>query len=98
MTGFVIMINITIETHFVEISKSDWNLAVVRQDVLDSCLGAVHHSVCDSLSQTRLRLRLFLHPEEEDDWLDGDALVENDKIHDACLISLLQLTWKKTVQ
>ena len=76
MTGFVMMTNIVIQTHFIEISKSYWNLAVVAQNVLDGCLSAVHHSVCDSLSQTRLRLRLLLHPEEEDDRLDGDALKE----------------------
>ena len=80
MTGFVIMINIIIETHFIEISKSDWNLAVVPQNVLDGCLGAVHHSVGDSLSQTRLRLSLLLDPEVEDDWLDGDALVESEQL------------------
>ena len=87
MTGFVNMTNLTNirkQTHFIEISKSHWNLAVVAQNVLDSCLSAVHHSVCDSLSQAGPRLRLLLHPEEEDDWLDGDALVvENDKIHRA---------------
>ena len=71
------MTNIVIQTHFIEISKSHWNLAVVTQNVLDGCLSAVHHSVCDSLSQTGLRLSLLLHPEVEDDGLDGDALEEN---------------------
>ena len=65
------------KTHFIEISKSYRNLAVVSQNVLNSCLGAVHHSVGDSLSQTGLRLSLLLHPEVEDDGLDGDALEEN---------------------
>ena len=76
MIWFVFVVKM-IETHFIEISKSYWNLAVVTQNVLDSCLGAVHHSVCDSLSQTGLRLSLLLHPEVEDDRLDGDALEEN---------------------
>ena len=77
MIWFVFVVKM-IETHFIEISKSYWNLAVVTQNVLDSCLGAVHHSVGDSLSQTGLRLSLLLHPEEEDDWLDGDALVRGN--------------------
>ena len=76
MTEFVFAINISIKTDFIEISKSYWNLAVVTQNVLYGGLSAVHHSVCDSLSQTGLRLSLLLHPEEEDDWLDGDALME----------------------
>ena len=67
-----------IVTHFIEISKSYRNLAVVSQNVLDGCLGAVHHSVGDPLSQTRLRLSLLLDPEVEDDWLDGDALVRGN--------------------
>ena len=77
MTEFVFTINISIKTDFIEISKSYWNLAVVTQNVLYGGLGAVHHSVCDSLSQTGLRLSLLLHPEVEDDGLDGDALEEN---------------------
>ena len=76
MTWFVFVVKM-IETHFIEISKSYRNLAVVSQNVLNSCLGAVHHSVGDSLSQTGLRLSLLLHPEVEDDGLDGDALEEN---------------------
>ena len=80
MTEFVFAINISIKTDFIEISKSYWNLAVVTQNVLYGGLGAVHHSVCDSLSQTGLRLSLLLHPEEEDDWLDGDALVEREQL------------------
>ena len=78
MTEFVFAINISIKTDFIEISKSYWNLAVVTQNVLYGGLSAVHHSVCDSLSQTGLRLSLLLHPEEEDDWLDGDALVRGN--------------------
>ena len=80
MTGFVIIVINVVQTHFIEISKSYWNLAVVTQNVLDSCLGAVHHSVGDSLSQTGLRLGLLLHPEVEDDRLDGDALEENQQL------------------
>ena len=76
MTEIVFLITI-IRTDFIEVSKSHRNLAVVSQNVLDSCLGAVHHSVGDSLSQTGLRLSLLLHPEVEDDGLDGDALEEN---------------------
>ena len=79
MTEIVSMITI-IRTDFIEVSKSYWNLAVVAQNVLDGCLGAVHHSVGDSLSQTRLRLSLLLDPEVEDDWLDGDALVESEQL------------------
>ena len=77
MTWFVFVVKM-IETHFIEISKSYWNLAVVTQNVLDSCLGAVHHSVGDSLSQTGFRLGLLLHPEVEDDRLDGDSLMDKN--------------------
>ena len=81
MTEIVLMITITMtRTDFIEVSKSYWNLAVVAQNVLDGCLGAVHHSVGDSLSQTRLRLSLLLDPEVEDDWLDGDALAESEQL------------------
>ena len=73
-----------IVTHFIEISKSYRNLAVVSQNVLNSCLGAVHHSVGDSLSQTGLRLSLLLHPEVENDGLDGDALGERGQLLTAC--------------
>ena len=79
MTEIVFMIT-GIRTDFIEVSKSHWNLAVVSQNVLDGCLGAVHHSVGDPLSQTRLRLSLLLDPEVEDDWLDGDALMKSEQL------------------
>ena len=84
MTGFVIIVIKIVQTHFIEISKSYWNLAVVTQNVLDCCLGAVHHSVSDSLGETGLRLSLLLHPEVENDGLDGDALGERGQLLTAC--------------
>ena len=68
-------IKINFKTHFVKISKSDRNLTIVAQDVLDGSLRAIHNSVGYSLSETGVALGLLLYSEEEDDRLDGDALI-----------------------